>query len=46
MQYLEEKFQECSKRVGVGLATSVETDWFDDENEAAGSKGESEKEKV
>ena len=24
-KYLEERFQECSKREGVGLATSVET---------------------
>ena len=45
---LKEKFQECRKKDGVGLATSVENvrSGPQDENEAAGSRGESKKEKV
>ena len=42
----EEKFHECSRR-GEGLASSVETlSRLEDEHEAAGSRSESEQEKV
>ena len=44
---LEEKFQECGKSEGVGLATSVGTlECFFKENEAVGSDVDSQKEEV
>ena len=44
--YLEEKFQECSKGEGVGLATSVETCGVDLRTKQLGAKREGQKEEV
>ena len=44
-KYLEERFQECTKKEGVVLATSVETlvGGPENQNQALGGEGESEK---
>ena len=47
--YLDEKFQECSKREGVGLATSVATRGVDLKTrtmQPAGGQREGEEEEV
>ena len=47
-RHLEERFQECSKKEGVIMATSVETvrSGLRNANQAVGSEGEGKKEKV